>query len=681
MPTATMVIAAAVIGLRMAYQFGGESVQSLFQSIGRFFKNILSPFSGSVEAGKEYVQDKEKEMAADERKQEREEQQAERQAEKEEKQKAYEEKQEAVKQAAEMRQDAMKPFLPQNWENLGAAGRMEASLNLVQVIADSMGLSKEYMVTFEDTGTEDPKILNNGELFVFDKAYIESESTGVSVELFNGIVKQLAYARQDEIKDGLIDAAEREKAMAASAGYNESRTVENISIPKTYFLNNRINQIDDMPALSYISADSSDTYERQAVAGLQPSERMPNMTYSIYFLQFKELAEMDNMTSQVTKDMLNECTNYTYYAMRDAMNELYGCRNIESEIDKALAVNSQSITEKPERLNKQVQYAVSVYQVQSYAESHGGAFKDPRQDVLGKLQGNIAEMSEKQYSFNKGRLEYEKVHVESVLSNEEFEKRHPKKESREKDGQNDREKPKDHSKNEPKDKPGKTGEKEKPGSSSKDKSKDNKSKDDVKDKQKDKPKDKSKDKPKGNSKDSKSKEKEPDKENPEENKPDAENGASQETEKSKDKEKDAGVGSSVDEKDIPVSADDSHSIPFVDVLDDETKKMIEDAIMNGVESEEWDEEAKEDFTGILNEDEIHGFENEEAYRKYLGERANEFFAFYDGTESEYAETEYPDTGENPLFESFENPVPDEFYEAETDMFNYGENIPFEEESL
>lgn len=665
MPTATMVIAAAVIGLRMAYQFGGESVQSLFQSIGRFFKNILSPFSGSVEAGKEYVQDKEKEMAADERKQEREEQQAERQAEKEEKQKAYEEKQEAVKQAAEMRQDAMKPFLPQNWENLGAAGRMEASLNLVQVIADSMGLSKEYMVTFEDTGTEDPKILNNGELFVFDKAYIESESTGVSVELFNGIVKQLAYARQDEIKDGLIDAAEREKAMAASAGYNESRTVENISIPKTYFLNNRINQIDDMPALSYISADSSDTYERQAVAGLQPSERMPNMTYSIYFLQFKELAEMDNMTSQVTKDMLNECTNYTYYAMRDAMNELYGCRNIESEIDKALAVNSQSITDKPERLNKQVQYAVSVYQVQSYAEAHGGAFKDPRRDVLEKLQGHIAEMSEKQYSFNKGRLEYENVHVESVLSNEEFEKRHPKKEPKEKDKQNDKKKPKDHTKNEPKDKPGSAREKEKPGSSSKD------------DKANDNPKDKSKD----NSQDSESKEKGSDKEKSKENQPDTEKGVSQETENPMDKEKGAGGDGGVNEKDIPVSADNSHSVSLVDVLDDETKKMIEDAIMNGIESEEWDEETKEDFMSILNEGEIDGFENEEAYRKYLGERANEFFAFYDGTESEYAETEYPDTGENPLFESFENPVPDEFYEAETDMFNYGENIPFEEESL
>lgn len=665
MPTATMVIAAAVIGLRMAYQFGGESVQSLFQSIGRFFKNILSPFSGSVEAGKEYVQDKEKEMAADERKQEREEQQAERQAEKEEKQKAYEEKQEAVKQAAEMRQDAMKPFLPQNWENLGAAGRMEASLNLVQVIADSMGLSKEYMVTFEDIGTEDPKILNNGELFVFDKAYIESESTGVSVELFNGIVKQLAYARQDEIKDGLIDAAEREKAMAASAGYNESRTVENISIPKTYFLNNRINQIDDMPALSYISADSSDTYERQAVAGLQPSERMPNMTYSIYFLQFKELAEMDNMTSQVTKDMLNECTNYTYYAMRDAMNELYGCRNIESEIDKALAVNSQSITDKPERLNKQVQYAVSVYQVQSYAEAHGGAFKDPRRDVLEKLQGHIAEMSEKQYSFNKGRLEYENVHVESVLSNEEFEKRHPKKEPKEKDKQNDKKKPKDHTKNEPKDKPGSAREKEKPGSSSKD------------DKANDNPKDKSKD----NSQDSESKEKGSDKEKSKENQPDTEKGVSQETENPMDKEKGAGGDGGVNEKDIPVSADDSHSVSLVDVLDDETKKMIEDAIMNGIESEEWDEETKEDFMSILNESEIDGFENEEAYKKYLGERADEFFAFCEGTESEYVETEYSDAGENPLFESFENPVPDGFYEAESDVFDYDESIPFEEDTL
>ena len=665
MPTAAMVIAAAVIGLRMAYQFGGESVQSLFQSIGRFFKNILSPFSGSVEAGKEYVQDKEKEMAADERKQEREEQQAERQAEKEEKQKAYEEKQEAVKQAAEMRQDAMKPFLPQNWENLGAAGRMEASLNLVQVIADSMGLSKEYMVTFEDIGTEDSKILNNGELFVFDKAYIESESTGVSVELFNGIVKQLAYARQDEIKDGLIDAAEREKAMAASAGYNESRTVENISIPKTYFLNNRINQIDDMPALSYISADSSDTYERQAVAGLQPSERMPNMTYSIYFLQFKELAEMDNMTSQVTKDMLNECTNYTYYAMRDAMNELYGCRNIESEIDKALAVNSQSITDKPERLNKQVQYAVSVYQVQSYAEAHGGAFKDPRRDVLEKLQGHIAEMSEKQYSFNKGRLEYENVHVESVLSNEEFEKRHPKKEPKEKDKQNDKKKPKDHTKNEPKDKPGSAREKEKPGSSSKD------------DKANDNPKDKSKD----NSQDSESKEKGSDKEKSKENQPDTEKGVSQETENPMDKEKGAGGDGGVNEKDIPVSADDSHSVSLVDVLDDETKKMIEDAIMNGIESEEWDEETKEDFMSILNESEIDGFENEEAYKKYLRERADEFFAFCEGTESEYVETEYSDAGENPLFESFENPVPDGFYEAESDVFDYDESIPFEEDTL
>lgn len=641
MPTTPIIVAAVIIGLRAAYQFGGESVQDLFQSIRNFFMRI-SPFGRSAEAGKEYVQDKVHEMEKDEKIQEKEKKKEERAAEKEAKQKDYEMKQEKARETAAARQESMKPFLPQIWGGLQTSEKMDAVLSLVKTMSESMNLQNDYSISFHGRDGSVGLDAKDGKIIIGEE-FITSNEGNVSIDLLNGILKTLAYARQEEVLSGDAEPTERERAIAVISGYNEPGTVENINIPKVFFLNRKLEQVDNVPAASYITASPSDSYERQAIAGLQPSERIPNMIHSIYFLQFKKMAESMPDTAEKTKEFLDECAKYTYYAMRDSMNKLYGCRNIETEIDKAVSVNS-SMRDKPEFVNKQVLYAVSVYQAQSYAESCGADFEDPREGVIQKINGSIPDMSEKQYSFNKGRLEYENISVDEVLKDEEYEKRHPKKEwtKNEKDRKRTKE--------------SKNGQRQNDSKEKKDRSP--KEKDRNLNHGKDNKKTETKDRRKNPGSDSEKKRYEKDQNRRNENK-DKENNPKEKGKRMHENKKPPEKKSDFTNEEQK-GKETAHGVNGEDLLGEETKKVIEDAMMDGIEQEEpdhadrpdMDDEGYFDFLDDennfpLNDDSVKSvldFADEDAYMEYMRNLANEASHYYgvsaeDGTSIETDESD------------------------------------------
>lgn len=421
MPTSAIIIG-TVIGVAVVRSAvtGQGPFAGLMQSLGKLL-HYISDLFGSAKAGSEYTHDKIKTMERDERQQVKEVAKEEKRIEKEMKQQAYEEKEKEVKQAISERQDAMKAFIPSNWNNANLSERVDASIKLIEQMEKNMHVSNHYNLKFAQLEDNTSVSVGDNNTIILNANLLSSNEETASLDVFKHIVKTMAYARQEEILNGESQPSDRERAIMPMVLYERENKPECISIPKIFFLGNRINQINDVMSSPYIQANDNDTYERQAISGLQAAERLPNMAYSINFAQFKSIIESEPFASDAVKKKISEMDKFTYFSMRDSMNKLYGCKNIESEIDKAMSINDSTNFDKPQWFNKQVHYAVSMYQAQTYNEINGEpALADERIRIVESMHHAIPEVSEKQYRFDKGRFEYEGIHVGRVVPDEEW---------------------------------------------------------------------------------------------------------------------------------------------------------------------------------------------------------------------------------------------------------------------
>lgn len=420
MPTSVIVIG-TIIGVAAvrAAVTGQGPFSGIMQSLGKLFY-YLSSLMNSGKAGKEYVEEKTKEMARDEKEAKREIEIEKKQEIKREKQEAYEKKEAEVKKIIEERQDAMKQFIPSRWENMTTADKISASLELGRQMEKNMRLSDHYQIRYEEMDGQDFKIGDNKEIII-NSDVLSSDSPTASLDVFGCITKTLAYARQNEILTGKTTPSERESALLPLVIYENENKPECITIPKLFFLGTKINPIENIMSSPFIKASENDSYERQCIAGLQAAERMPNMMYAINFSQFKSLIEAEGGQKPEVNDILKKMDKMSYFSMRDNMNKLYGCKNIESEIDKAMAINDSMEVNNPERYNKHVHYAVSMYQAQTYQEANGKTLEDKRDKIVEGIHGILPVVSEKQYNYDKGIYDYFGIEVKKIVPNEEYE--------------------------------------------------------------------------------------------------------------------------------------------------------------------------------------------------------------------------------------------------------------------
>lgn len=429
MPVTPFLVAGAVVATRMLYTYGGESFRNFFGKIIDSLKNMFSFVSQSTKAGPEYTDRKMKEIEKEEAHETKLNMEKEREQEREEKEKQKEEDIVKRAEASKAKQSTIQSFVPSNWALMDINAREAATNSLAKDIAENMNLSKTYNIQFADMNGSDIPVTapgNDGSIsIILDKnIFLINGNSSSSIDLYNAVVKELAYCRQDEIKEGLVNPTIKEQELQEAASHNISNITEDITIQKAFFLNNRIKPVKNMAGSSYISAPSgTSSYERQAVAILQPAERIPSMMQTIHYEQLKhEIMDAGNVSDEV-KECMEKYDKLSYFAARKVMNELYGCRDIEQEIDKALDKNNPMNMDDV-KVNNQVMLAVSIYQIQSYAEANGDTFKDPRQDIVESLCGIIPEMSDKQFKWNKGRLAYEGIQVEKVIADEEWKKKY-----------------------------------------------------------------------------------------------------------------------------------------------------------------------------------------------------------------------------------------------------------------
>lgn len=437
MPTPMIVLGTVAA----AYIFGGDAMRNMFGKLIHAMQAVIGAFLGGPKQRQAQERDaREREQSEntregrnpegviDERFMERQVEAMLRQQEE-----ARQAKEETVR--IDEKKDTIRCFVPDRWMEMTPEGRMDAVTMLVADMKENLGLSGDYFVSFDENSSDAGIYFSEDSegrktLTVGCGAYIDGGGPTVPVDVFNKIVKEMAYQRQEEIEVGTVVPTAKEAEIQDLVSYNLKSSTENIDLPKIYFLGSRINAQDNQTGKSFITADENSPAERFGMSILQPSERFPNRTQAMYHERLADMiAECGTMTPELSA-CLAEYERTSYFNVRDMMGELYGCANIEREIDKAFATNNPDNTRQVGKLNSQVLYAVSLYQVQSYADIHGREFKDPRDKIVESTKGEIDEMSANQYKMNKGRLAHEGISVKEVVADEEWESRHPGKKDR-----------------------------------------------------------------------------------------------------------------------------------------------------------------------------------------------------------------------------------------------------------
>ena len=434
MPTSVIVIGTIVAA---GYVLRGDVLRGILQKIIQAMQSFMGgsrqktkpePVKDAVE---ELSQDREEQQRQkDEKNVEKETEKTERETERTEEE--TDKQNEPEKQEIGLRQGVIDCFVPDVWMSMSPEQRQAVITALVMDVKNDMGIPGEFVINFKENSDElEPVFTDDSEtrkvLEINQDFFVTSPTETDSIYLYNQIVEKLAYQRQTEIANGTIQPSPKEEALRDLVSHNLSGAVENIDMPQIYFLGKRIKELNNQTGASYINKNPQDSYEKICMSMLQPAERFPNMTRTMYHEQLKQsILQHGSMSSEV-QDFMKDMDRLSFFHVRRFMNELYGCSNIEAEIDKAFQINNPLCNKQFDKVNKQVLYAVSLYQVESNAENEGVAFVDPRTKVLMSFNGSIDEMSAKQYKFNKGRLAYENIEVKEVLSDEEWDKKHPKK--------------------------------------------------------------------------------------------------------------------------------------------------------------------------------------------------------------------------------------------------------------
>jgi hypothetical protein len=330
-----------------------------------------------------------------------------------------------------------KLFYPYTWNELSNYEKKAVAQAYLDKLQKNLCLKNEYKVVFEELGendyegfdfnqNEEPRVIR-----LDINKYINSNDIYASLKLYNILSQEIVYGKQKEIIDGDIVVSDNALRLY-NANYGEGQITAN----STYFLGSKLEEQQGNGGF-YISPSKSETFnEKDAFNMLQFVEREPKrfsesrisllekrMIADGMILSDEAIANGQEPTQRQTqiKQFFEMYHTTDYKTIREQMNQLYNCKSIEKEIDKAMLSNYMNgqIDQKP---NYQVQYAVGIYQLQSQAELDGKEFDDPRRKVIEDKNGFIEEMTSKQYEKNKARLEYENIKVGKVTEDVEYDK-------------------------------------------------------------------------------------------------------------------------------------------------------------------------------------------------------------------------------------------------------------------
>lgn len=464
--TIPLVVTASLGIGRLVVEFGGDTIKTLISGIKNFFTNLLGLGKEMSEPMAEQFRDRgepTREREKDEKSQERGKEQPNRDANTQQQNRNNQERQNNRETSTDREQisdksknnqeesktrdpkkddnfnpkkeeisDNIKAFMPSNWMNLSQEQKEQAAQALFNEIAQKEKLTQHYQIKFASTNQElgvTDVVDQNNRTITFDLKHLE-EGSHTAIPLYNAIVKEVAYARQNEIMEGLIKPIKLEKDCMPAIALNKSDLTTKLYVSKTNFLNESLDKISANNAMSYITAKSTDSFERRAIAALQPSERFATMLNDQYFAKLESVIKDAKIpVSDQVREQMEDNQKMSYHNVVQQLKSLYNVRgSIEREIENCLLKsdpNNESMKDTKEQkhyVNWQVLYAVGVYRMQSTKEAVGEEFVDPRRDVVQNIflnnSGEIPSMKENIYENCKGRLEFENIQVGEIIPKE-----------------------------------------------------------------------------------------------------------------------------------------------------------------------------------------------------------------------------------------------------------------------
>lgn len=439
------VVVCGIVATRVLYASGNEAVQKVFGGIMNFFKSFMSFFKTNTEPGREYTEQKLKEIEKEDRETKRErqkEQQMEGKEERDVEAGRDETMQEVpfsdrdVKIEEAMRGEAIGFFVPKEWRELDDNQREAAVNRLVRILSSEMGLSKDYHVEIHDgiTGID-----YNSQILYVSKEDMQSVRWEASVDLYNALVKNVAYLRQNEIMDGISNPTRQEKELNAIIMDARDCDKAVINIPRTCFLGEFIHEFNGASGDAYITMpQGEEDMERLYLSMLQPSERIPTQRMDAYYDQlYTKMQNTEDEELDAEKiDYIDILAENSYKHAVETVKEMYGIRGrVEDAFDKVYKHNIDQNPAKQEPKDiknlSMLRFAIGVAQMQSYAERNGIEFDSPRDIALAKIGGNIETMSDKFYNRDKALLDFYHVKVENVVPHKEWEAQKKERKERE----------------------------------------------------------------------------------------------------------------------------------------------------------------------------------------------------------------------------------------------------------
>lgn len=477
MPTTLIAITAAVVILRneTARAFLGKIVGGIAAVLNIFMKPKNTEKQNTTDKKNEQPQQDKSRDSQDPKQEQTSPEKETAKTEETDRKKEIEEKhtqeQEQIKSFSDRRIDCIDAFVPSIWKELSLEEKKDAIMELYLDVRKTINLSGDYDIAFvENSNIDEPSFypdndtgkenlcINMALLTATDMPSPNGDDTYVSpisIDLACTIVKQMCYQRQAEIIDKKMPTTEKEAKTLDMVEYNLRNIEHEINTPASRFLGSYLKPIEKLTGQTYIFADKDSPYEMKCFFALQPSERQPSMITTLYFEQLKSRIEAGGEVPENIRQKIAEHADASYFKIRDEMNRLHNCKDIESEIDKAFMLNRPFVAneDRPTEFNKGVAYAVCAYQVLSQQQTRNtGNFVDGRAKILERINGEIDEISARQYKFDKNRLNFEHITVGEVLSDEDWKKKYPDvkqgwvnkdylEHGKKKDGKKDRTKP------------------------------------------------------------------------------------------------------------------------------------------------------------------------------------------------------------------------------------------------
>lgn len=326
-----------------------------------------------------------------------------------------------------------KEFYPQRWAKLSEYEKKLVAQAQIEKLKNILCLTQDYKVKFVNTDdigkdgfkfnqTESPRVI-----YLDKSEYILSKSPSASILLYGRLAQEMVYAKQQEILNEEIKVPEKVLQLYKNNyGYGEIHTNQ------LYFLGEKVEPMHGEGGY-YIRQTPGDVLiERDYFNAMQFAEREPKrfsdakiallekrMIQDGYLFKDEDLQEglVPDKEELAIREVFDMCHETDYVGMRERMNALYQC-NVEKELDKAM-LNLSLPEEERQKVNFQVQFATSVFQLQGEAELDGREVVDPRRVIINNTHGYIPQMLEKTYERNKGRLEYEGIEVGKIITVEE----------------------------------------------------------------------------------------------------------------------------------------------------------------------------------------------------------------------------------------------------------------------